>query len=66
MEKNCGPRGAGGAACSVFLGCFRVRSDVVVVVEIGRIQPVIVPLSPLLHCLPVPLFLLWDGKMKSL
>lgn len=37
-------------------------SDVVPVVEIGREQPVIVPLSPLLHGLPVPLFLLWGGK----
>lgn len=40
-------------------------SDVVAVVEIGRVQPVIMPLPPLLHGLPAPLFLLWRGKMKS-
>lgn len=45
-----------------FPSCFRSRSDGrsdgMAVVEVGRVQAVIMPLSPLLHRLPGPLFLL--------
>lgn len=42
----------------LFPSGFGMRSDVLAVVEVGRIQAVIMPLTPLLHCLPGPLFLL--------
>lgn len=48
----------GGVSQAVFLSCFRSRSDVMAVVEVGRVQAVIMPLPPLLHCLPGPLLLL--------
>ena len=38
--------------------CFRMRSDVLAVVKVGRIQAIVMPLTPLLHCLPGSLFLL--------
>lgn len=48
----------GGVSHAVFLSCFRLRSDVMAVVKVGRVQAVIMPLPPLLHCLPGPLLLL--------
>lgn len=42
----------------LFPSCLRVRSYVLAVVEVGRIQAIIVPLPPLLHRLPGPFFLL--------
>lgn len=61
-ERQVGRRWVGEemVAClrPVFLSCFRPRSDVMAVVEVGRVQAVIMPLPPLLHCLPGPLLLL--------
>lgn len=61
-ERQVGRSWGGGrwVAClrPVFLSCFRSRSDVMAVVEVGRVQAVIMPLPPLLHCLPGPLLLL--------
>lgn len=41
-------------ACRVLLfpSCSGMRSDVLTVEEVGRIQAIIMPLTPLLHCLP--------------
>lgn len=52
------------ATSFIFLAGFTTGSDVVAIVEIGWVQAVIVPLAPLLHSLPAPLFLLWGGKTK--